>query len=170
VAGQVVFTAVSLYGQWEMIGGDDNYFACSRVHRILSDLTGPLSRSRQEPLLIAGDFNLTTQLDADGRGYDAADRAQAAFARLSAWGMVDAIAHTHSTRAALPDCGCGRLEGCAHLQTYRHLLNSDSHPVQLDYAFISGGLIPALCACRVVDDGAAWELSDHCPILLDLDI
>jgi len=35
-------------------------------------------------------------------------------------------------------------------------------------AFASEPIVSLLKKCRVVDEPAAWELSDHCPILLEL--
>jgi hypothetical protein len=35
---------------------------------------------------------------------------------------------------------------------------------------ISEPLVPSFRECRVVHDEAAWALSDHCPILIDVDV
>jgi exonuclease III len=160
--GRLVFTAASLYGQWEMMGGDKMYEASGRVHRILSDLTSILARGKRDPIIIGGDFNLTTQ----GNGTPAATAA-AVFVRMEACGLTDCITHTRASRAPLPGCQCLAGDGCSHVQTYRHGNKPDSTPVQLDYAFASKPLLPRLVACQVVDDEEAWGLSDHCPIVLE---
>lgn len=162
--GQFLFTAVSLYAQWEMVGGDKNYFACPKVHRILSDLTNVLSRAQRRPVVLAGDFNLTTQ----GGNKATAENAAAAFTRVRSWGLTECITHTGATRAQQPDCKCPDGIACTHVQTYRHGNKQDSGPTQLDYAFISNAMLPRLLECRVVHDEAAWALSDHCPVVLDL--
>jgi exonuclease III len=166
--GNVRFTAVSLYGQWEMTGGDKDFHACAKVHRILSDLTDVLAQSRKRPVVVAGDFNLTTQLERVGQNHRAADGARAAFDRLRAWGLSDCLVHTRAGRSRLAGCVCADGDACSHVQTYRHGNRSDSHPVQLDYAFASTTLLPTIVGCRAVHDDAAWALSDHCPIVVDL--
>jgi exonuclease III len=160
---QLMFTAVSVYGQWEVMAGDGPMYACARTHRILSDLTDVLKDSRRRPVVLAGDFNLTTQ-----GTRSSANHAAVAFARLSAWNMVDCIARTRSSRARLADCDCGDGAECSHVQTFR-AGNAPSGTTQLDYAFVSEAWASALRACTVVHDDAAWRLSDHCPIVLDLD-
>ena len=52
-SGRCLFTAVSLYGQWEFVPGGKTMFACTRRHRMLSDLTGILAASRRRPMIIA---------------------------------------------------------------------------------------------------------------------
>lgn len=166
--GNVKFTAVSLYGQWEMTGGDKDFHACARVHRILSDMTDVLAQSRKRPVVVAGDFNLTTQLERVGQNHRTADGARAAFDRLRAWGLTDCLAHTSAARSQVAGCLCAEGDACAHVQTYRHCNKADGRPLQLDYAFASTTLLPSIVECRAVHDDAAWALSDHCPIVLDL--
>lgn len=166
-SGQRLFTAISLYGQWEMMPGGNDMYACARVHRMLSDLTGIFAYPRRYPVVLAGDLNLTTQGAKAPETKTRADGADAVFARLRAWRLVDCIASTRKSRAGVPNCTCLE-EQCSHIQTYRHNNRADSSPTQFDYAFVSVSLQSTLNECRVVDDAAAWRLSDHCPILLDL--
>ncbi len=56
----------------------------------------------------------------------------------------------------------------SHVRTYRSQNRSDSRPTQLDYAFVSSALLSRVSACVVRDEAAAWELSDHCPLVVDL--
>jgi Endonuclease/Exonuclease/phosphatase family len=157
-----LLTAVSLYGQWEVMANGSMY-SCARVHRMLSDLTGVLATSNRKSVVLAGDLNTTTQ-GAQSRENQAA----VVFARLGAWGLVDCIAHTRESRPRLPNCTCLDGENCAHVRTYRHLGREKSDPTQWDYAFVSASLLPGFRTCEVVDTAAAWELSDHCPILLEV--
>ena len=166
--GQTLFTAVSFYGQWEAVSGRSRCYACAKVHRMLSDLTGLLARARRESLILAGDFNLTTQTAYEGQTRAEIEGAWAAFARIRAWGLVECVAHTAATRPRLAGCTCGQAHSCGHVQTYRNRNQRESRPLQLDYAFVSEPLLASLRTCRVVDDEDAWALSDHCPILLEL--
>jgi exonuclease III len=170
--GQRLFTAVSLYGQWEVMPGGKTMHACARVHRMLSDLTGVLATSRRHPVVLAGDLNLTTQLSPSKQtqaGTDLAAAAAAVFARLRTWGLTDCLAHMHASRPPLAQCTCPEEDGCTHVQTFRSNNRVDSTPTQLDYAFVSESIVPTLNDCRVIDDAAAWQLSDHCPIVLEVD-
>jgi endonuclease/exonuclease/phosphatase family metal-dependent hydrolase len=156
------FTAISLYGQWEVMPNGSMY-SCARLHRMISDLTGVLATSSRKPVVLAGDLNATTQgaLSTD-------NQAAIAFGRLRAWGLVDCIGHTRDDRPRLPNCTCPDGDACSHVRTYRHNHRVDSDPTQWDYAFVSGSLVRALARCEVIDRDAVWELSDHCPIVLEL--
>jgi exonuclease III len=107
-------------------------------------------------VVLAGDFSVSTQCE---RSAD--NEASAVFARLRAWRMVDSLRHTRSSRPRLEGCGCPEADDCAHVQTFRS-------GAQLDYAFVSQSLLPALSGCHVEATEAAWNFSDHCPIVLDL--
>jgi exonuclease III len=47
---------------------------------------------------------------------------------------------------------------------------SDSAPYQNDYLFASEGLLPALTAWEVQPTGQMWAASDHCPVVVTLDM
>ncbi len=79
--------------------GSKSLHACTRAQRILSDLTGVLATSRRRPVVLAGDFNLTTQGAKQSAYKDASNAAAAVFARLEAWGMVDCLKHTRPADA-----------------------------------------------------------------------
>ena len=161
--GRVQLTAISLYGQWQLRpGSKSSVDASPRLHRMLSDLTGVFAS--RAAVVVAGDWNISTQ-GAKSTDYEAA----AVFARLRAWRMADCIAHTRRTRPPSTGCKCPDGDACSHVQTYRHLNKSDGGPTQFDYAFVSEGLLPTL-KCRVVHDHDAWALSNHCPIVIDIDL
>jgi endonuclease/exonuclease/phosphatase family metal-dependent hydrolase len=149
--GKRLFTAVSLYAQWETLPGSKSLYGGPRLHRMLSDLNGVLARAKRRPVLVAGDFNVTSQ------GTRAADNeAAAVFTRLRAWGM----AGCPLSPRPLEGCICPEGEGCRHVKTFRT-------GTQLDYAFASSTLSGGL-RCMVWDKKEAWQLSDHCPIVLDM--
>jgi endonuclease/exonuclease/phosphatase family metal-dependent hydrolase len=138
-SGAVKLTVVSVYGLWEMMADGKNMDACARLHRTISDLTSVLAASRRSPLVLAGDFNISTQL---GKPAYAAAQSAVALERLRTWGLVDCIAHTRSQRPRLANCACLDGAECAHVQTFRANNRTDGTPLQLDYAFVSGALLP----------------------------
>lgn len=165
-----LLTAISLYGQWEMTPGGNDMFACARLHRMLSDLTGILATSRRHPVLIAGDLNVTTQFPRAKPSQaekDAASAADAAFARMRAWGLADCLAATAAERPPLPHCTCLDGSACSHVQTFRSNNQIDSRPTQLDYVFGSASVFSKASRCTVDHSPAAWQLSDHCPLIVD---
>ncbi len=156
-------TAVSVYGQYEMRPGTNVGDAGPRLHRMSSDLTS-LFVGRQRPVVLAGDWNITTQGTTSKE-----NEASAVFARLRAWHLVDCIAHTRQTRTPLSECDCPDGDACSHVQTFRSANKRVTTRPQWDYVFASEKLIPNL-KCRVVnDDEAVWALSDHCPICVEID-
>jgi len=157
IDGRHLFTAVSLYAQWEMMPGGKAMYAGPRLHRMLSDLTGILVQAPRKPVMVAGDLNVTSQ---GARRVD--NEASAAFQRLRAWGLLDCLTHTRDSRPRLTGCECADGDACAHVQTFRT-------GTQLDYAFVSSMILGALRSCNVEATAAAWERSDHSPILIELD-
>ena len=156
--GRQLFTAVSLYAQWEMMPGSKTMmYAGPRLHRMLSDLTGVLASSHRNPVVLAGDFNVTSQ---GARSSD--NEAAAVFARLRAWRMADCIARMGRDQAGAADCKCPDGAACSHVRTFRT-------GTQLDYAFVSDSIVPALLDCGTEATAEAWRRSDHCPIVIDLD-
>jgi exonuclease III len=165
--GRFQFTAVSLYGQWEMMP-NRRIYSCARLHRMISDLTAILDTSRRRPVLIAGDFNMTTQIAYERQTAGETAGAVAVFDRLKAWGLTDCFEATKAHRPKQGGCSCPEGKSCAHLQTFRLKNRKDSRGTQLDYAFISKTLNPKLRRCDVVHTDEAWSLSDHCPVVVDL--
>jgi endonuclease/exonuclease/phosphatase family metal-dependent hydrolase len=165
--GRTVFTIVSLYGLWETIP-DGRIYSSARLHRMISDLTGVFATQRRRPVIVAGDFNVTTQIAYIGQTKEETDDAAAVFKRLGSWGLVDVIAMTRSTRPKLANCTCPEPDSCAHVQTFRLRNRADSRPTQLDYAFVSGRLAKAT-RCEIVQTPEAWALSDHCPLVLEIE-
>lgn len=163
------FTAISIYGQWEEMPGGGPIYACARLHRMISDLTHVFATSRRNPVVIAGDLNITTQVAYEGQTDVDSDGAAAVFARLRSWGLRDCLERSFTARAPLAGCTCPDASTCSHVQTFRLKNRVDSRPTQLDYAFASPSMVSWLTRSQVVHDDAAWQLSDHCPVILDFD-
>lgn len=165
-AGGVLFTAVSLYARFERAVSGEIY-ACATLHRTLSDLTAVLDTSRSStPVLVAGDFNISTQaVTAETTRVDR-DSARAAFARLRAFGLRSCFEEGWRP-PRLADCSCDEGDACHHMRTHRNQNRIESRATQLDYAWASERLASKLTMARAVDEDAAWSLSDHCPLLLE---
>ncbi|MGE0039594.1 MAG: endonuclease/exonuclease/phosphatase family protein [Vicinamibacterales bacterium] len=166
VNGAVLMTVVSFYGQWEVLSDGRTMDSFARTHRMLSDLTWLFHGRKRTPVVLAGDFNMSSQWSSPA---SVRDQVAAVGARLRAFGLVDCIAQTRKSRPRLATCTCGLGDGCTHVQTFRSNNEADSEPIQLDYAYMSAALVPVLRRCEVVHSDEAWALSDHCPIVLDFD-
>lgn len=157
------FIAVSVYGRMYQAGNGTTY-ASTTVHRIISDLASVLHRYRGSPeVLVAGDFNCTTQWgDERDRLMDAS-----VLARLESHQLVDLLAERYPGRVQLDDCFCPSPKECAHVRTLRHANKPDSRPFHIDYAYASPGLAPRVNA-SLLDTPEIWELSDHCVLMFDI--
>jgi endonuclease/exonuclease/phosphatase family metal-dependent hydrolase len=151
-------TLISMYGLME------NAYALTTVHRQLSDLTPLFDRSPRPRVVLAGDLNLSSQLEEPDRA-----RHRNALQRFETLGLVDALSLERPPRPRLADCPCSD-EPCRHVRTHVH--SQSTKPWQDDYVFVSHSLETSVAACRAVDSGSPdpWSLSDHCPLLLDLDL
>jgi len=139
-------TVISLYG----IIDDDGY-ATTTLHRMLSDLTPLLNgRKGRNSFLVGGDYNASTQCD-DHYGYRYPSH-RLFFERLEDFGLVNCTARFHSE----------------HVQTNRH--RKSEVPWQNDYLHVSKKMAERLVSCDVIDNADVQELSDHNPVVATLDI
>lgn len=133
------------------------------MHRVISDLSDLVGSG--EAVLLAGDFNVTTQ------PYRSGDPAgwwrrqdQTVFDRLAALGMIDLVAaHLPEEHRGPEGCPCAD-PGCRHVRTTRHMRQATSTPYQNDWAFASTAFAERVTSCRVVDEEVCWAASDHAPI------
>jgi len=171
--------AVSFYGAWEYLPKDPEkpqkrqaIYSVAASHRTLSDLTPLLVWARRMPhkipVLLAGDFNATTQIASENFWEVEREESSTLFDRVRALGLHDLVSRTKDSRARLENCSCESPGTCAHVRTYRHANRTDTRPTQLDYVFASERLLPQVETCTVWDKDGAWALSDHCPIIVDL--
>jgi exonuclease III len=163
------FAAVSMYGLMDNTGGGRVRHATTSLHRMLSDLM-PLFEA-DVPVVLAGDFKVTTQpMKGDAGGWWHAQH-EAFFARLSALGLESVTAHEDFDRGeGCVGCTCQLSSACRHVRTHRYMNRADSTPYQDDWAFVSKALAGALLGGRALDTEEAWIRSDHCPITFDLDV
>ena len=149
-------TLISMYGVM-----DDGY-AVTSVQRVLSDLTPLLDSEHGKRVVLAGDWNLSTQLEEPHRS-----RHRNVFDRLGTLGLVDALSLGKPHREPLPGCPCAD-NACRHVRTHRH--RRSAKPWQDDYVYVSRSLAPAVTVCDPVEGGSVdpWTLSDHCPLVVEL--
>jgi exonuclease III len=151
-------TLISFYGVIS------NGYSLTVVHRQLSDLT-PLFDSRfGKRVVLGGDLNISTQL---GRPHNR--RHRNVLDRFASLGLVDCLALQRPPRPPLEDCPCEDSD-CRHVQTHRH--NRSQKPWQADYFFVSESLQKKVKSCVALNSGDPnpWRFSDHCPLILELDV
>lgn len=154
---QSKLTLISVYG---LI---DFGYTVTTMHRILSDLT-PLFDDRRynAHVVLGGDLNLSTQFGEPHR-----TRHRLVFECIKAFGLVDCLDRMLGDTRHLAGCPCGAA-ACRHIRTSRPA-KAPRKPWQNDYLFASKHLAAKLTAryARNDDDDAAWDLSDHCPVVAD---
>jgi endonuclease/exonuclease/phosphatase family metal-dependent hydrolase len=156
-------TVVSLYGlnDFPKRVGDEtspHRYAITGVHRLLSDLT-PLIDLRgrvraPRPLILAGDLNVSTQLDPPDR-----ERHRNVLERFASLGLTDAW-NVSPDKLPAEDCSCADAPTCGHVRTHTH--RRSAKPWQDDYVFVNRRL--RVTSCRTVIDDLTWDRSDHAPV------
>jgi exonuclease III len=122
----------------------ENRYSITTLHRMLSDLT-PLLDKKKKRLILGGDFNASVQCDELRSGHSH----RIFFDRLKDFGLVDCMANS------------------GYVQTWR--CPTSRVPWQLDYIFASIPIAKNI-AGRVIDDPQLYNLSDHNPVVMDIDI
>lgn len=158
--GSVV--VVSLYARI-----NDGY-SFMNIHGMLNTLTplidGPLGRH----VLIGGDINNGTQLPVTDPRWP---QHRNLMDRFTATGFVDLLdRHLPLDRGPLKGCACGPMTTCRHVRTQRHGNKTDSKPWQTDYLWATPALTQRVTSCRTLDEEPAWAISDHCPVVADIDL
>ena len=149
---------VSIYALWDYAWLPTGYkprprYAETSLHRSISDLTPILDfRHNGMPVLLAGDFNASTQHD---EPYRAAYRI--VHERIKAFGLVNVSV----AEAPLDNCRCAD-------ETCRHLRGSDELPYQLDYMYASPDVAAALRFVNIQRTDAIDRVSDHHPLIGEL--
>ncbi len=138
---------ISLYGLMEKISNIS--YAIPNLHRMFSDLTEILEfKDTKHRVIIGGDFNASKQIDEIQTG----DSHRVFFDRLKEFGLVNCFDNYFEE----------------YVQTHRH--SRSEKPWQNDYFFISKRLEKQLKNCEVLDNESVRKLSDHNPVLIELDV
>ncbi len=138
---------ISLYGVFESILNVS--YAIPNLHRIFSDLTGILEgRKTKHRVILGGDLNASVQVDENITG----NSHRVLFDRVREFGLVNCFDNYFDD----------------FVQTHRH--SRSKKPWQNDYFFISKKLERHLVDCRVIDNAEVRKLSDHNPVVIELDV
>lgn len=162
IQGPDPLVVVSAYG---LI--DRGYADCT-VHRILSDLTPLIDERRARRMVIAGDLNITSQWSSThrsflkGRHRECLARDLNLLERFKALGFHNVVVRSDSP---LPGCECYAGDSCRHVQTQRH--QRSTFPWQNDYVFVTSDILERRPSLEVFDRDEAWELSGHCPVVIE---
>jgi exonuclease III len=164
IDGADPLVVISVYGLIE------RGYADTTVHRILSDLQPLIDERRGRRIMLAGDLNITTQWSVKHRGSlhgmheVCLARDRNVFDRFAALGLHNIV--ERDAPGPLDGCDCSAGEACRHVRTQRH--RNSSFPWQNDYVFVSADLLARSPTVEVLDEEAAWNLSGHCPVVIDL--
>jgi len=124
-------------------------YAIPNLHRIFSDLTGLLEgRATKNRIVIGGDLNASLQIDPQQVG----NSHKVFFDRLREFQLVNCFDNHYQD----------------FVQTHRH--SRSDKPWQNDYFFISKKLEKSLEKCEVVSNETVHKLSDHNPVIIELNI
>lgn len=122
------------------------------------------ARAWEGRVLLGGDLNLTTQWT--GRDARYLPWHRTTFARIREFGLVDCL-DAHRGDGPLAGCGCADGPNCRHIQTLFHA--PSSRPWQNDYVFVSAALLPFVAAASPIIEGGLRRLSDHLPLVVDIE-
>ena len=166
VDGAFAITAVSVYAAWEMTPSRRGY-ADASAHRILSDLS-ILMGNRRHRLVVAGDWNILRGYGEYGSAFWKA-RYATVFDRAEVLGLRFVGPSYPNGRQAEPwpdelpqDSLC--------VPTFHH--GQQRPPTasrQLDFVFVSESLANSV-EVRALNGVEEWGPSDHCRVLIDLDL
>ena len=138
---------ISLYGLMEIISNVT--YVIPNLHRMFSDLTGILeSKDTKHRIILGGDLNASLQIDQQQTG----NSHQVFFNRLKEFQLANCFDNYYQD----------------FVQTHRH--SRSDEPWQNDYFFISKKLEKCLTSCSVVDTDEVRKLSDHNPVIIELDL
>lgn len=137
---------ISLYALMEKISNIT--YSIPNLHRIFSDLTEVLEGGHtKHRVVLGGDFNASLQLDEMQSG----NSHHVLFDRLREFGLVNCYDNFFQD----------------FVQTHRHLRSKK--PWQIDYFFISKRIAQNLTGCEVINTSTVHKLSDHNPVVIELD-
>jgi exonuclease III len=156
--GEYVLTVVGLYGITQDLAGNSIGSGHVSVPVILKSLKKLFSSERGKKVVIAGDFNLWPCHMPDSL-YD---------------NFLDVVAGTADARGPLAGCsGCDvNPEECGHMWTHKNGNSPNAAVQNIDYIFMSEFFeSTVLDVFGGVDDFPdAWDVSDHAPVVLEIEI
>lgn len=158
VDGDIVLTVVGLYAITVDLDGNSIGNGMVSVPAILTSLEDLFSSPRGNRLVIAGDFNLFPQ-DMPDFLYD---------------NFIDVVAGTSDLRGPLDGCtGCDVApDDCGHMWTHKNGNSPNAAVMNIDYIFASNSFENSVLDVYggVADFKDAWDVSDHAPVVLELEV
>jgi exonuclease III len=136
---KIVLTAICVYGAI-----DGRRYASTTMHHVLSDITYLLWQKRRG-IVLGGDLNVDIQWDQEHPGDWPAH--EIVFERMRNLGLID----------------------CTNGPVRTQVQENSDIPWQNDYIFVNKRLKGSVLTCKVIEDPSLLELSNHYPIVLDLD-
>lgn len=169
VDGRPLFTAVSVYSPWERyLGREEPLWADGSAHRILSDLAPLLWNQRREPVIVAGDWNILRGYGEHGAEYNKR-RYDTVFARAEALELAFVGPEYPNGRKAHPRPE-ELPEESTCVPTYHHSRQTPNTATrQLDFVFASK-FVADRVTVRALNEPAEWGPSDHCRVVIDVDL
>lgn len=151
-------TFVSVYGVIDV-------YSTTTLLRQIADLTPLFDSAHGERVVLGGDLNISTQSSGDEL-----KRTKAVLGAIESLGLVDLFRSApERPRPYGAECTCQR-EDCYHVGTHRNAARAEGTGSHLDYLFVSEALSARCKRLRLDEDPAIWELSDHCPVVAELDL
>jgi len=147
VTSETKIIVISLYALMEKIA--NVAYSIPNLHRIFSDLTEVLEGSQtKHRVVLGGDFNASLQIDETQPG----NSHRVLFDRLREFGLVNCYDNFFQD----------------FVQTHRH--SRSNKPWQIDYFFLSKRIAKNLTGCGVINTDTAHRLSDHNPVVIELEL
>ena len=143
IPDSIILTFVNIYGLIDLEG-----YATTTMHHILSDLNTTLHYKSKRNIILAGDFNVSSQWDEKYKNQYPAHKF--VFDRLENFGLVNCTQEFFKT----------------HVQTHSH--RSSDFEWQNDYIFISRKLLDQVLNCEVVNNSKMDYYSDHFPVTIEI--
>jgi exonuclease III len=172
VEGKVEFTAVSMYAAWESPAGRDRpIYADASAHRLLSDLSALVTSPGRHRIVAAGDLNILYGYGEHGDTYWA-DRYATVFDRAERMGLrFVGPKYTKDGPARRADPWPGELPpNSLNVPTYHTNRSSPAGATrQLDFVFVSAPLEKRVQA-TALNAPEEWGASDHCRVMIDVDL
>jgi exonuclease III len=155
--GKVLMTVAGVYGITVDLAGNSIGSGHVSVPVILDGLRDLMKSPRGKNLVIAGDFNLWPS-----------HMPEVLYRK-----MVDVVEETFDDRQLVGCTGCSSdVSPCGHMWTHKNGNKPGAKVQNLDYIFASPKVAKNIVAVTggVADFPKAWDLSDHAPVVVDLDI
>ena len=155
--GKVMATVAGVYGITVDIAGKKTGAGHDSVPIIVDSLKDLIRSPRGKNLIIAGDFNLWP-IDMPQYLYDK---------------MVCVVEESFGERGLFGCTGCTiKKEPCGHMWTHKNGKSDKAKVQHLDYLFVSKKLRKRISKVigGVADFPDAWEVSDHAPVVADLNL